>query len=151
MCECVGVDCGRDGAACLGFTREAVKREPISMLSALVIAEGERMAESAAGRTHQASPVPPPYDRPPTPKYASARATMCVLADVAAERRKQDAKWGPVEDNAFLVSHPMQVLTEEVGEVATAQMHESREHLIMELIQVAAVAVAWIELLQADA
>lgn len=72
-----------------------------------------------------------------------------VLDDIAAERRSQDQKWGPVEDNLHLVSNALGVLMEEVGEVAKAQMEDGflSDELRTELVQVAAVAAAWVELI----
>lgn len=71
--------------------------------------------------------------------------------DVLAERDRQDAKWG--EQN----HHPMQwlaILSEEVGELAKEvnehHWREKRDTLAKmraELVQVAAVAVAWLECL----
>lgn len=67
-----------------------------------------------------------------------------VLDQVYTERRNQDAKWGsdrPLADTPWLA-----ILMEEVGEVATETFSSgSLQHLREELIQVAAVAVAWIE------
>ena len=69
------------------------------------------------------------------------------------ERDKQDAKWG-----ANRKLHPLEwnvILGEEVGEVARAILEggldcedvEHRMRLREELVQVAAVAVAWLEAL----
>ena len=38
-----------------------------------------------------------------------------VLDDIAAERREQDRKWGPVDANAFLVGNGFYVLVQKVG------------------------------------
>jgi hypothetical protein len=75
-----------------------------------------------------------------------------VIDAVAAERERQEQKHGrntcasPSVPNGFKLS----VLMEEVGEVAQALQRgvldtKGREHLRTELIQVAAVAVAWAE------
>ena len=76
----------------------------------------------------------------PTLTGWNARAMDAVLA----ERGRQDAKWG-VQDH-----HPaiwLAILSEEVGEAARAILEggETRDGLRDELVQVAAVAVAWIE------
>jgi NTP pyrophosphatase (non-canonical NTP hydrolase) len=64
-----------------------------------------------------------------------------VLAEVAAERARQDHKWGEQNhEDAFWYL----ILGEEVGEVAKATL-DSVQELREELIQVAAVAVSWIE------
>lgn len=70
-----------------------------------------------------------------------------VLADVAAERARQDAKWGQQDHDAFTY---LAILTEEVGEAAQAALHnqfggKAAGTLEIELIHVAAVAVAAIE------
>jgi NTP pyrophosphatase (non-canonical NTP hydrolase) len=66
------------------------------------------------------------------------------LQDVAAERTRQDEKWEDTShhrDTTWLA-----ILTEEVGEVAKAILQcASCEELYSELVQVAAVAVAWME------
>ena len=76
---------------------------------------------------------------------------MSIYADMQSERSRQDAKWG-------IQRHKhgtwQLILSEEVGEVAQAALAEmfdknrtekQRGELRSELIQVAAVAVAWIE------
>lgn len=68
-----------------------------------------------------------------------------VLSAVRGERVRQDAKWGEQSyksDEIWLAT-----LTEEVGEVARELLdnHDDADHLREELVQVAAVAVAWIE------
>jgi len=71
-----------------------------------------------------------------------------IYFDISMERERQDSKWGnqsELPDPVWLT-----VLTEEVGEAAQevllATSHDaSRIGLRAELIQVAAVAVAWIE------
>lgn len=71
-----------------------------------------------------------------------------IINDIRAERIKQYAKWG--DQSSLLDFIWSTILTEEVGEAAQAVMdnHFEGEHagtLRMELVQVAAVAVAWIE------
>jgi hypothetical protein len=70
-----------------------------------------------------------------------------VLRDVHFERHRQDEKWGEQNHTDSLWSH---ILGEEYGEACRAVNEVvwgglSTAHLREELIQVAAVAVAWIE------
>jgi NTP pyrophosphatase (non-canonical NTP hydrolase) len=78
-----------------------------------------------------------------------------VLFEVETERMRQDAKWGEQNHSNELW---MAILTEEVGEAAQALLDSRYKvvnparytpdvdaHLREELVQVAAVAVAWIE------
>lgn len=69
-----------------------------------------------------------------------------ILAEVAVERDRQDAKWGgtPGVDRRS-DPHYAAVLGEEFGEVCEAWLERDVPHLREELVQVAAVAVAWIE------
>ena len=76
-------------------------------------------------------------------------ATMNVLNDIALERHRQDAKWGPQSHNAFTW---LAILGEEVGESNQAALkahfgNKPWAHYREELIQVAAVAVAMVECL----
>jgi hypothetical protein len=69
------------------------------------------------------------------------------------ERARQSAKWGGVhawgtgDCSSPAVRGPvkMTVLMEEVGEVARALLDGNADQLETELVQVAAVAVAWLE------
>jgi NTP pyrophosphatase (non-canonical NTP hydrolase) len=77
------------------------------------------------------------------------RMTSAVLNDVAAERLRQDRKWG-VQDHS--PETWLAILSEEVGEVAkpladhlTKAKDWAPEDYRAELVQVAAVAVAAIE------
>lgn len=70
-----------------------------------------------------------------------------VISDVAKERGRQNEKWGEQNhmDPVWLA-----ILSEEVGEAAQALLHNKfgGDHagtLRKELVQVAAVAVQWIE------
>ena len=74
------------------------------------------------------------------------QSTVAVLYDVAAERDRQDKKWGVQRHDPqwWLV-----ILAEEVGEVARAIFESDTKDYREELIQVAAVAVAAIESLDA--
>jgi len=67
-----------------------------------------------------------------------------VLAEVALERTRQDTKHGinrPDDGQMMLI------LAEEVGEAARASQEDYQSKLREELIQVAAVAVKWVETL----
>ncbi len=69
-----------------------------------------------------------------------------ILSDVSAERLRQDEKWGGVpglerrDDHTYAA-----VLGEEYGEVCQAWLQRDTLALREELVQTAAVAVAWIE------
>lgn len=69
-----------------------------------------------------------------------------ILEEVFRERDRQDAKWGGVpgldrdDDHTYAA-----VLGEEFGECCKAWLERDTEHLRAELVQAAAVAVAWIE------
>lgn len=69
-----------------------------------------------------------------------------VFDEVAAERARQDERWGEQNQDDFVWGA---ILAEEVGEVNRAML-EARDgngggNLREELLQVAAVAVAWVE------
>ena len=67
---------------------------------------------------------------------------MYIYEEISAERNFQDKKHPDFQpDNA----HRLAVLTEEVGEVAKGIQEKDITNLRYELIQVAAVAVRWIE------
>lgn len=68
-----------------------------------------------------------------------------VLRDILHERRRQDKKWGA--DRNLDDYHWAAILGEEFGEVCEASLDSLEVGLRNELIQVAAVAVAWIECL----
>jgi len=67
------------------------------------------------------------------------------LALILSERDRQDKKWGRGfhgrSDLAWLG-----ILAEEFGEVANAILEHDEPNLITEIIQVAAVCVAWLEM-----
>ena len=71
-----------------------------------------------------------------------------VLGSVLSERMSQDQKWGEQNhDDLYWLA----ILTEEVGEVAQEIITPKQDgcfpedRVVKELIQVAAVAVAWVE------
>lgn len=83
-----------------------------------------------------------------------------IFAAIAKERDRQHVKFGIDHTCASRAMHPYEkvaVLTEEVGEAAHAAIELARQgtniphvtatvyELIAELVQVAAVAVAWLE------
>lgn len=107
--------------------------------------------------------------------FTNLLATVSVLADVEQERARQDHKWGPVQDHPNI--HPgwtnfnygipradqakrdtdsraalghvtyTDILIEEVAEAIEEAAAGNADALREELIQVAAVAVKWVELL----
>ena len=69
-----------------------------------------------------------------------------ALEDVLYERLRQDELWGDQSghaDERWLV-----ILIEEVGEVARAMYDEDEGHTYEEIIQCAAVCMAWAEAMQ---
>lgn len=70
------------------------------------------------------------------PEHSSA------IAKIIAERQRQDAKWGEQNHDAGKWSL---ILTEELGEVAKSQLEGDRANYLTELVQAAAVIVAWLE------
>ena len=67
-----------------------------------------------------------------------------VLADIADERARQDEKWGDQSGHPYLLWNA--ILGEEVGEVSRVLLEDlDAKRLRAELVQVAAVAVAWVE------
>lgn len=81
-----------------------------------------------------------------------------IYADIDAERARQAAKWsgphhwGAGDCSSADVPEPVKVavLVEEVGEVAMAMLDLERADLRRELVQVAAVAIAWVEALDRE-
>ena len=65
-----------------------------------------------------------------------------IFQNIALERRRQDAKWGEQNHDAFLW---LAILGEEFGETAKAAIEGRLADMRTELIHVAAVAVAAIE------
>ena len=80
------------------------------------------------------------------------KAMWLALDDVQAERERQDQKWNdPPDWSNFDDATRFAVLFEETGEVARAYLEKgpTSKELRDELVQVAAVAVKWIERLDA--
>ena len=63
---------------------------------------------------------------------------------ITMERRRQDARWGTKfprrSDDRWLA-----ILTEETGEAAHAILTGDEANLVEEIVQIAAVAVSWLE------
>lgn len=82
----------------------------------------------------------------PDPAAATVRKRGPILHEIDVERRAQDRKWGGVpgverrDDHTYAA-----VLGEEFGECCKAWLERDVAALRVELIQTAAVAVAWIE------
>lgn len=75
---------------------------------------------------------------------SAARETILMM--VSAERDRQDVKWGGIPGLERRDEHTYAaVLGEEVGEACKAWLERDLESLREELVQVAAVAVAWLE------
>lgn len=76
-----------------------------------------------------------------------------ILSAINAERQRQTDKWGGMHgwgqgdcsSDCVLPSTKSMVLSEECGEVARAVLDFNTDALRAELVQVAAVAVAWLE------
>lgn len=71
---------------------------------------------------------------------------LSILNSIVDERVRQDEKWGDQSEHPATFWYA--VLGEEVGEVANAILHEDAGAVKKELIQVAAVAVAWLEAME---
>ena len=64
---------------------------------------------------------------------------------ISMERERQDEKWGPASIDASDPYLMLAALTEEVGEVAKALLERNMSELFTEVVQVAALAVKWLE------
>lgn len=79
-----------------------------------------------------------------------------IIKEIRNERIRQDEKWNTIhlwgmgDCSSPMVDEPVKVavLAEECGEVARAVLERDNANLKTELIQVAAVAVAWLEMLE---
>lgn len=65
-----------------------------------------------------------------------------IFEKIAAERQRQDSKWGEQNHEAGMWSL---ILGEETGEASKAFLQGNEAHAVTELIEAAAVIVAWIE------
>lgn len=92
----------------------------------------------------------------------AAPDAAAIYDAIRAERARQDTKWGPPTARTHGGAVWLTVLTEEVGEAARALLNlrvsNTAQHITptvrvqnlrAELVQVAAVAVAWLEALDA--
>jgi hypothetical protein len=78
---------------------------------------------------------------------------VAIFAAIDLERARQHDKWanphgwgqGDCSSPDVMVTTKAAVLVEECGEVAKAVLERNADQLRTELIQVAAVAVAWLE------
>ncbi len=66
-----------------------------------------------------------------------------VFDAIREERRRQDEKWGADRDQNDMIW--LTILIEEVGEVAQSILQKDWIGATMELVQCAAVLVAWME------
>ncbi len=73
---------------------------------------------------------------PNQPEHISA------ISRIMSERARQDAKWGEQNHDP---GKWLLILTEELGEVAKSQLEGDRDNYLKELVQSAAVLVAWLE------
>jgi len=64
------------------------------------------------------------------------------LQNIMKERGRQDRKWGEQNHNDL---YWLGILTEELGEVAKAIIQNDPEQAHKELVEVGAVALAWLE------
>lgn len=76
-----------------------------------------------------------------------------IIELIAQERQRQNDKWGEQNYDAFTW---LAILTEEIGEVAQAALHDQfgGKHagtLRTELVHVAAVTVQWLECIERQA
>lgn len=70
-----------------------------------------------------------------------------VMSDIAGERIRQNEKWGEQNHDDYTW---LAILSEEIGETAQAALHNefggcAKGTLRAELVQVAAVAIQWLE------
>lgn len=106
--------------------------------------EVSALQHSRAASSHSAP------DAPASASASSETAALTnrdvILAHVSEERDRQDAKWGGVPGEDRRDDHTYAaVLGEEFGEVCQAWLQRDTTALREELVQTAAVAVAWIE------
>lgn len=72
-----------------------------------------------------------------------------VWEDIRRERERQDKRWGSPGPRNLGHDRWSLVLQEELGEVAMAVLDQQPEQAVYdELVQVAAVAVAWLEAME---
>ena len=81
-------------------------------------------------------------------KFVDVVARQRIVYEILQERKKQDMKWGDQSHHPNL--YWLGILVEEVGEVAKALI-EDDDNWRYELVQVAAVALSWLETLERSA
>jgi len=67
------------------------------------------------------------------------------LQKILAERKRQDDTWGEQNHNDYCW---LAILMEEVGETSSEMLEMNSEKMEEELVQVAAVSLAWLECLE---
>lgn len=70
---------------------------------------------------------------------------MMILHKIDKERMRQDLRFGRITKRMLETILP--VLVEEVGEVGKALLNNDFDNLEVELVQVAAVCVKWLEII----
>ena len=75
-----------------------------------------------------------------------------IFDRISYERENQDLKWGDrsISENRLPYTMWITILSEEVGEAAKEVLEKNKENLKKEILQVAAVAVAILEVLEND-
>lgn len=70
-----------------------------------------------------------------------------ILRAVYRERRRQDAKWGTIEQRRDKLDNWgwLAILMEEIGEIAKALLEHKPAEMHTEIIQALAVCMAWLE------
>jgi NTP pyrophosphatase (non-canonical NTP hydrolase) len=74
-----------------------------------------------------------------------AQTSLERVIEVLEERQRQDAIYGIASERGITYGEWLTILVEEVGEVAKAINDNDRGELRKELVQVAAVALAFLE------
>lgn len=132
---------GYKGAPCCSDTHKAIAsgRQPMSEDHTI---DGYEAGHRYRVRCAECGVVPVNGHLPHVPKKTPHEVTVAVVTDVALERERQNVKWGEQnhDDGKWF-----QILMEEVGEAAKAGLDDGDDRMREELVQVAAVAVAFIE------
>ena len=132
-CELPAVRCALHIAKQLKAERNAALEEAAKVAEAEDHGDlGGRVAERIATAVHALRAKSDP----------SGETLDIYMAFIREERAKQDAKWG--EQN-HTDDHWMMILQEELGEAAQALLNGKGDDAHGELIQSAAVLVAWLE------
>ncbi len=77
----------------------------------------------------------------------SVSSVQGILHAIYAERRRQDRKWGTIEERATKLDNWgwLAILMEEVGEIAKAMLEHNPAQMRTEIVHAAAVCFAWLE------